>query len=136
MIKLESKIKEISYSQEQVYAKLSDLNNLESIKDKIPADKVQDISFDADTLSFTVSPVGSLTLKVIEREPSKCIKFETVTSPMPFNLWIQLVPVTEKECKMKLTVGLNISPVMKGMVQKPVQDGLEKIADMLATLNY
>lgn len=136
MTKIESDIKIVPYNQQQVYEKLSDLNNLEAMKDKIPADKVQDLSFDADTLSFSVSPVGKITLNVVEREPSKCIKFATVSSPMPFNMWIQLVPVTETECKLKLTVGLDINPFMKGMIQKPLQDGLEKMATVLSMINY
>lgn len=136
MTKIESGIKTIPYNQEQVYNTLSDLNNLEAMKDKIPADKVQDLSFDSDTLSFSVSSVGNITLNVVEREPSKCIKFATVTSPMPFNLWVQLVPVTETECKMKLTVGLDVNPFMKGMIQKPLEEGLEKMATVLSMINY
>lgn len=136
MSKIESSVKVIPFSQEQVYRKLSDLNNLEAMKGKIPADKVQNLTFDADTISFEVSPVGKIALEIIEREPSKCIKFATVTSPLPFNLWIQLVPLTETECKMKLTVGLDVNPFMKGMIQKPLQEGLEKMADVFALINY
>ena len=54
------------------------------MKDRIPQDKVKDISFDSDTLTFSVDPVGKITLQVIEREPFKCIKFETTQSPLPF----------------------------------------------------
>ena len=136
MSKIESRVKVVPFSQERVYNKLSDLNNLESIKDRIPADKVQDMSFDQDTLSLTVSPVGELTLKVIEREPHKCIKFEALKSPIPFNLWIQIVPVSDEECKMRLTIGMDINPFMKGMIQKPLQDGLERMADMMALIQY
>ena len=74
MTKFESTVKVIPYSQERVYEKLSDLSNLEALKDRLPEDKVKDISFDSDTLSFSVDPVGQLTLKIVEREPSKCIK--------------------------------------------------------------
>ena len=100
MTKFESTVKVIPYSQERVYEKLSDLSNLEALKDRLPEDKVKDISFDSDTLSFSVAPVGQLTLKIVEREPSKCIKFETTNSPLPFNLWIQLVATTDEECKL------------------------------------
>ncbi|MCZ4238151.1 hypothetical protein O4H25_15030, partial [Staphylococcus equorum] len=81
-------------------------------------DKVKDISFDADTLSFSVPAIGQLTLKIIEREPSKCIKLETTNSPLPFNMWIQLVPTTTEECKLKVTIGMELNPFMKGMIQK------------------
>ena len=136
MTKFESSVKVIPYSQERVYDKLADLSNLESIKDRLPQDKVKDMSFDTDTLSFNVDPVGQLTLKIIEREPCKCIKFETINSPLPFNMWIQIISSADEECKLKITIGLDINPFMKAMVQKPLQEGLEKMADMLSMIQY
>lgn len=132
----ESSVKVIPYSQERVYNKLSDLSNLEAIKDRLPQDKVQDLSFDSDTLSFSVPPVGQLALQIVEREPCKCIKLATANSPIPFNMWIQLVATGEEECKVKVTIRIDINPFMKAMVQKPLQDGLEKMVEMLATINY
>ena len=136
MANFESSVKVIPYSQERVYAKLSDLSNLESVKDRLPEDKIQDLSFDSDKLSFSVSPIGQLTLQIVEREPCKCIKLATTNSPLPFNMWIQLVAVSEEECKLKVTIGLEINPFMKAMVQKPLNEGLEKMADMLSMIQY
>ena len=132
MANFESSVKVIPYSQERVYAKLSDLSNLESVKDRLPEDKIQDLSFDSDTLSFSVSPIGQLTLQIVEREPCKCIKLATTNSPLPFNMWIQLVSTAEEECKLKVTISMDINPFMKAMVQKPLQDGLKKMVEMLS----
>ena len=92
MTKFESSVKVIPYSQERVYEKLADLSNLQAIKDRLPEDKVKNMSFDTDTLSFNVDPVGQLTLRIIEREPSKCIKFETTNRLYllicGFSLWL------------------------------------------------
>jgi hypothetical protein len=134
--KFESSIKEIPFSQQQVYNKLSDLNNLNNVKDRIPEDKVKDLTFDHDSISISVPPVGKISMKVIEREEPKCIKFETVQSPIPFNFWIQLLPLTDSSCKMKLTIKADINPFIKGMVSKPLQEGIEKVADALAMVNY
>lgn len=136
MTKFESGVKHIPASQTAVYEMLSDLNNLERVKDRLPEDKVKNLAFDADSMSVEVPPVGKITLQIVEKEPCKCIKFGTTTSPLPFNLWIQLLPVTERECKMKLTIGMELNPFMKTMVQKPLQEGLEKMADMLSMISY
>lgn len=56
MANFESSVKVIPYSQERVYNKLSDLSNLEAIKDRLPQDKVEDLSFDSDTLSLQSLP--------------------------------------------------------------------------------
>lgn len=136
MTQFESGIKMIPYAQDTVYAKLSDLSNLEAVKDRIPTDKLQDLEFDTDWVKFSISPVGKMEMHIVDREPVKCIKFEATNSPVPFNLWIQLLPVTENECKMKLTIKAEINMFLKAMVSKPMQEGLEKLADMLAIIPY
>lgn len=136
MTKFESEVKFIPASQETVYEKLSDLNNLEKVKDRLPEDKVKNLEFTSDSLTVEVPPVGKITLQIVEKEPCKCIKFGTTTSPLPFNLWIQLLPVSETDCKMKLTIGMELNPFMKAMVQKPLQEGVEKMAAMLSMIDY
>jgi hypothetical protein len=136
MIKTESNIKQIPYAQETVYKNLSDLSHLERLKDKIPADKVGDVSFDQDSITFKVPMAGQVTMKVVNREEPKTIKLETVKSPVPLTFWIQLLPTDENSCKMKLTVKADVSLFMKGMIQKPLQEGLEKMADALAAIPY
>ena len=134
--KFESSVKQIPYSQEAVYRNISDLRNLEKVRDRIPEDKVKDFSFDADTISISVPPVGELKLRIIEREEPKCVKFETAQSPVPFNVWVQMLPVDEQSSKMKVTVKAELNPFIKGMVSGPLQDGVEKIADALAQIEY
>ena len=134
--KFESSVKQIPYSQEAVFRNISDLRNLEKVRDRVPEDKVQDFSFDEDTVSLNVPPVGELKLRIIERDEPKCVKFETAQSPVPFNVWIQVLPVTETTSKMKVTVKAELNPFIKGMVSGPLQDGVEKIADALAQIHY
>ena len=136
MKKFESSIKQIPYSQEAVYRNICDLSNLERVRDRIPEDKVKDFSFDHDSVSINVPPVGQITLKIVEREEPKCVKFETVQSPMPFNLWIQVLPVNDSVSKMKITVKADIPFMLAAMVNGPIQDGVEKIADALAQVPY
>ena len=136
MSKFESSIKQIPYPVENVYRNISDLSNLEKVRDRVPEDKVKDFSFDSESVSVNVAPVGELKLRICEREENKCVKFETVQSPLPFNVWVQVLPVTETTSKMKVTVKADIPFMLKGMVSGPLQDGVEKIADALAMIPY
>ena len=136
MKKFESSIKQIPYSQEAVYRNISDLTNLERVRDRVPEDKVKDFSFDHDSVTVSVAPVGAITMRIVEREDPKCVKFETTQSPMPFNLWIQVLPVNDTTSKMKVTVKADIPFMLAGMVSGPIQDGVEKIADALAQIPY
>lgn len=141
MVQFESNVKHVPYSQERVYGKLEDLNNLALLKERLEqmreklGDKLQDVTFDRDSLTLTVQGMN-VTLRIIEREPCKCIKFEGEKSPIPMNLWIQILPVSEDQAKMKVTVRAEVNMFMKAMVSKPLQEGVEKLADMLAMITY
>ncbi|MCI5743264.1 SRPBCC family protein [Phocaeicola faecicola] len=141
MAQFESTVKHVPYSQERVYNKLSDLNNLESVRERLDMlkekldGKLEDMAFDRDSLTLKVQGI-TLTLRIIEREPMKCIKFEGDKSPIPLNLWIQILPVTDNEAKMKVTIRAEVNMFMKAMVSKPLQEGVEKLADMLAMIPY
>ena len=136
MTKFESSIKHIPYPVEDVYRNISDLSNLERVRDRIPQDKLESFSFDSDSVEVSVPPVGTIKLRIIEREEPKCVKFETEQSPMPFNLWIQVLPVDAENSKMKVTVKADIPFMLKGMVAGPLQDGIEKIADALSQIPF
>ena len=136
MTKFESSIKQIPYPVEDVYRNISDLSNLERVRDRVPQDKLQDFQFDNDSVQVSVSPVGTIKLRICDREENKCVKFETEQSPLPFNLWIQVLPVDSANSKMKVTVQADIPFMLKGMVSGPLQDGVEKIADALSKIPF
>ena len=136
MTKFESSVKQIPYPVENVYRNISDLSNLDRVRDRVPQDKLQDFQFDSDSVQVSVAPVGTIKLRIVEREENKCVKFETVESPMPFNLWIQVLPVDTASSKMKVTVKADIPFMLKGMIAGPLQDGVEKIADALSQVPF
>ena len=135
MATFESSIRQIDYPQERVYALLSDMNNINKVKDRIPEDKANGLTFDANSIGIN-TPMGAVKLVIVEREAPKCIKFETAESPLPFNFWIQILPVSETTSKMKLTIKAELNPFIKGMVSKPLTEGIEKIADALQAIHY
>lgn len=135
MTTIESSIRQIPYPQQAVYDLLSDLGNIDKVKERIPQDKVEDFSFDHDSISIKTQ-MGAVKLVIVNREAPKEIKFETAESPLPFNFWIQILPVTETTSKMKLTIKADINPFMASMVKKPLQQGIEKIADALQNIKY
>lgn len=135
MTTIESSIRQIDYPQQAVYSLLSDLGNIDKVKDRIPQDKIENLEFDHDSISVKTQ-LGAVKLVIVNREPPKEIKFETAESPLPFNFWIQILPVTETTSKMKLIIKADINPFMASMVKKPLQQGIEKIADALQMIKY
>ena len=131
-----SDIKTIPYGNRIVYETLADLNNLEKLKNRIPPDKIEDFTFDSDSCSFSVQPVGKIRFSIIDREPLKTIKLTTDRSPMEVNMWIQLKETGEQETKMRLTIKAELNPFIKPMISKPLQEGINQIADIIASINY
>lgn len=151
--KFESEIKIIQQRQDVVYARFSDLNNLSSLKEHLndpivqqklsetmSAEKIQEMSAYAESLSFTSdalyikSPVGDVTLRIVEREEPKCIKFASEGAPIQLYVWIQLLPHGDNACKMRITVGAEVNFFMKSMVAKPLQQAANGLAMMLASI--
>lgn len=131
-----SEVKMIPQNDEHIFAMLSDLSNLERIKDRIPQDQIKDLEFDSDSCSFSVSPVGKITFRIVNREPNKTVKFETINSPLPLFLWIQLKQVGEMDTRMRLTARAELNPIIKPMVSKPLQEAVDRISEALASLPY
>jgi carbon monoxide dehydrogenase subunit G len=131
-----SEIKTIPHNDDKVFDMLSDLSSLERVRDRIPQDKIRNFTFDRDTCSLEIEPVGLIQFKIIEREPNKTIKFSTVSSPVPLTIWIQLKQAAERDTKMKMTLRADLNPFLKPMVSKPLQEAVDKISDVIAQLPY
>ena len=141
MKRIESNVKQIPYSQESVYAKVSDLSNLRELMERIPEDQKQNIKLEnlectADKVSTTVSPIGKVELVIVSREPFKCVKMETTQSPVKLIIWIQIVSTGDSSCKIKLTADADLNLFMAKMVEKPLTEALDKLADTLAMIPY
>ena len=136
MSQYESSVKNIPFPQARVYAKLEDLNNLESLKDRLPEDKVKEFTYSRDEATVNVPPMGNVTIRVVEREEPKCIKLEAVGSPIPINLWVQIIPNGEEASKMRVVVKAEVNFMLRSMIEKPLKEGIEKIAEALSLIAY
>ncbi len=136
MTEFVSEIKIIPHDGDRVYAVLSDLSNLERIRDRIPQDKIKNLEFNSDSCSFAIDPIGKICFEIVDREPCKTIKFTTTNSPVPLFMWIQLKQVAEGDTRLRMTVRADLNPFIKPMVSKPLQDALDKISTVLASLPY
>lgn len=155
MAKYESEIKFIPQAQvEQVYQKLSNLETFRPIfenaannpmvaekmreagQDPSQLEKLKDVELTNDTIIFPVPMLGTMALEIVEREENRCIKMQTKASPIEATLWIQVLPVSAGGSKMRLTLKADLNMMMKMMVGKKLDKGINQFADMLAQLPY
>lgn len=135
-----SGIKTIRATQAQVYNKLSDLSGMaaigEALKHHPEASKIAIEGIDADNCAFIIPGAGRLQLRIVEREPNKTIKLEAVEAPIALTMWIQLVAADTYDTRLRLTLRTELNFIMKKMIGGKLQEGVEKLADMMAMIPY
>ena len=72
----------------------------------------------------------------MEREPEGTIKLATDQSPLDLTIWIQLIEPNASDTRLRLTLRAELNFFVQKMIGSKLQDGVEKLADMLARLPY
>ena len=141
-----SDIKIVNNNQEIIYNYLSNFENLSKyvnegllskMTEQVPQIQISEFESDCDSCRFQIGGMGQSEIRIIEREPSKTIKVNSSGSlPVGITFWIQLLPVSAYETKLRLTLDADMSMMIKMMVNKKLEEGINRIADVLAGLPY
>lgn len=135
--KYESKISSAPCPAAQIYRVLSNLQNIEKVRDLIPQDKVQELEIEPDRIRMKVDGLAQkITIAIVDRIENDTVKFGLEGIPMDANFWIQLKEVTPTDTRIKLTIKAEIPFMFKFMVEKKLQQGLDQAAEMLAQFPY
>jgi carbon monoxide dehydrogenase subunit G len=135
--KYESKIGQILHNDQVVYAVLSNLENLQRFSEMIPKDKVKEMEITSDYIRIKVDGVAQkFTIRIVEKEEYKTIKFGVDNLPMDINMWIQLKQMAEQDTRIKLTIKADIPMMFRMMFEKKLQQGLDQAVDMLCQVPY
>jgi len=141
-----SKIKYIDQNQEIIYKYLSDFKNfapffnetaLARLSEKIPQIKISNFDYDSDSCRFDILKMGHSEIRIINREPSKTIKISNLNgAPFGFTLWIQLLPDSPYRTKIRITMHAELSAMIKMLVHKKLEKGIDQLADTLTKIPY
>lgn len=134
MERYESPLQALTCSQAAAYAKLSDLRNLEAVKDRLPQDKVKDMTCDIDSCSVTVDPVGRVTLRIVERQPEHTVKFSADNAPIDFHLYMVLTETADNKAQLQVKLEADIPFMIKTMIGGKIDGFVQQFAEMTATM--
>ena len=135
--KYESKITSAPCSAAQIYRVLSNLQNLERVKDLIPKEKIQEMEVEPDRVRLKVDGLAQkITIAIVDRIENNTVKFGAEGIPMNANFWIQMKEVSPTDTRLKLTVKADIPFMFKMLIEKKMQTGLDQAAEMLAQFPY
>jgi len=131
-----SETKTVPYSGTDVYEVLSDLRNLEHLKGRIPEENLKNFFCDQDSCSVSVDPVGKVKFNIIDRQPVSAIKLQAEQVPFGLFLQINLDEASENETNLTVTVNADLNIFIKPMVSKPLQQAVDKMAEMMSAIPY
>lgn len=136
-IKYESKIGQINANASNVFAVLSNLENLQQFVNLIPQDKIKEIEITRDIVRFKVDGLGpKVSIGIVEKEPDKMIKFGADNLPIALNAWIQLKQMDEMDTRMRITIKTDMPVMFRMMLDKKLQIGLDQAVDILCNIKY
>jgi uncharacterized membrane protein len=136
-IKYESKIGQVNANAADVFAVLTNLENLQRFADFIPQDKVKELEITRDSIRFKVEGLGpKVTIGIVDQEENKMIKYGAQNIPIPLNAWIQLKQVDELDTRMRITIKTDMPAMFRMMIDKKMQTGLDQAVDMLCNIKY
>lgn len=146
MEKYISDVKLIDHNQQIVFEHLANFENLaeylnsgliEKITKQVPQVKITDFKSDRDSCKFNITGMGVAKIQIVNREPFKTIKVQSSGGlPLSFTFWIQLLPVTPQQTKMRLTLHADMNMMIKMMAGDRLQGGINQLAETLSKLPY
>ena len=135
--KYTSAVRQILAPVEVVYPALSNLQNLERVREHIPQDRIRDLEITPDSVRMKVDGLGQkISILIEDRIENDTVKFGAEGLPMPMNFWIQLKPGEGDSCFVRLTLKADIPMMFKMMLDKKIQKGIDDAAEMLTQFPY
>lgn len=136
-IKYESKIGQAQANAADIFAVLTNLENLQRFAEHIPQDKVKELEITRDAIRFKVDGLGAkITIGIMDQEQDKMVKYGAENLPIPLTAWIQIKQVEEKNTRMRITIKTDIPAMFRMMLDKKMQQGLDQAVDMLCQIQY
>jgi hypothetical protein len=128
MRKFESENVELNSSAETVFEYVGNLSNF----GKFMPEQITNWESTADTCSFTVQNMTTLSMKIQERIPFEQINvIPDGKSPFNFLLQVLLIPITKDQCEAKIVFSADLNPVFSMMASKPLQNLVDLMAKNL-----
>jgi uncharacterized membrane protein len=136
-LKYESKIGQVNANAADVFAVLTNLENLQRFAEHIPQDKVKELEITRDTIRFKVDGLAQkISIGIVDQEENKMIKYGAENIPIPLNAWIQLKQMDEMDTRMRITIKTDMPAMFRMMLDKKLQTGLDQAVDMLCNIKY
>lgn len=121
----------VSKSREELFMSFTDLSNFGKM---VPEGAKADIKADYDTLSATIQGF-TIGVKVTERHPYDRIVIEDNGAPFKFSVTLHFDEAEAGKTDFSLEVEADLNLMMKAMLGRKIQDGIDKVVDGLVAVS-
>ncbi|MDD4847230.1 MAG: hypothetical protein PHR53_00470 [Bacteroidales bacterium] len=125
MKKIDGQTVVLEKNAEKIFNTLSDFRNFEHF---IP-EKVENWLIEGNTCSFTISGIGTISVKVTALQESHTITYSSLQSPVNFELRFLLTPIKETQTEVDISVYSDANPMVLMMLKHPIRNFMQMIAD-------
>ncbi len=130
MTKIESKKVTVGASASEVFAYVSDLNHFE---DLLPPDRIENWRSDENSCRFKIKNVSEIGFKKKSEDAPQYLQLVSDESaPFPFTINVHIKPLGDNKCEAYQVIDADINPFLKMMVEKPLRNLFDYIADRLS----
>lgn len=144
MTTIKSERKIIAASDEKVFNKLSNLENLKPLLEQIPRDQIpedkremfENLKITSDTISIPAGPVGDVTLRMTDRMPYSLIQLSGEGTPIPLFMRLEIEGKGSEESEVQVSVSLDIPIMLKPMVSGPLKQIVDQFAQVLSAIRF
>lgn len=132
MTSIQSKSVRINRTAEELYHFLQDMHNFEQL---LPQNHISDWTCDGQSCSFKVQGAATIGLALDGGTPNTLVKMKsTDRAPFPFTLDVHLEQKDGATEAYQLFQG-DINPFLRMMVEKPLKNLFDHIADRMVALH-
>lgn len=144
MTTIKSDKTQINASTETVFDKLSNLENLKTLLDKIPQEKIPEDKKDlfnnliitSESITIQGGPTGAITLRVTDRLPHSLIRLEGEQTPVPLAMQLEIDPEGPDACIVQVSIHLEIPAMLKPMVSGPLKKMVDQFAAVIKAISF
>ncbi len=123
-----------------VYNKLKDPEGFKGLTANAPdsaKQQVGKIRIDGDTITIEAKPVGDVSFRIGKGVENERIHLDTVSSPLPLGINVCLADGDAADTtRAHIEIAIDLNPILKSMISKPLQEASEKLADLISFIPY
>jgi carbon monoxide dehydrogenase subunit G len=125
----ESRSAKLTCTPEKVFNFVTDIRNFEQF---IPSEAVSNWQADSDSCSFNVSSIGSVNLKLVQKEKFNLVAFKgDALRKNEFDLELHINRKSNDLAEVKVSVNAELNPIMKMIAARPIGQFLEMLIDRM-----